>query len=218
MRHPRIGRPAVVIGAAFVLATAAAAPAWATDPLPLHQASTTAAGFGTHECSQTAATAGKDGWVFVLPGNKGEFTSLTLTFTFTGGTATLHVPGDGSIINNQGASKAVVQTPAGWTLTGGSATISGSAPVNFFNLSHTCPSPSNGGGGGGGDSSNGGGGGGGSATGGGSSNGGGTPRVGSSLPITGGSVAGLLALGGVLVAAGGTLLVLRRRRPVRFRP
>ena len=226
MRHPRLGRSAFLIGAAFALSMAVTGPAWADTKIPLHQDNVTAAGFGDQKCDHVKETAGKDGWVFVLPKNKSDFVSLTLVFKTPSGTTTLHVPPDGTIINDKGTSKAVVQTPAGWTLLkeGSFAMVSGEAP-EFFNLSHTCPapsaspspSPSESSGGGGGSN----GGGGGSNGGGGGSNGGGSGGSGGgsgSLPVTGSSTALLLAVGAALVAGGCTLLaVRRRRRAVQFR-
>jgi hypothetical protein len=211
-RARRLAGPisATAISATFVLAVAAAGPAWADTTLPLHQTNVTAAGFGSRSCDHVpgGATAGKDGWVFVLPGNKGDFTSLTLTFKGDGNATVRHIPGDGTIVDSKGTSKAVLQTPAGWTLVSGTATISGTAPTKFFNLTHTCPST-------------------GKASGSGSpspsrspevtpspsggSNGGGGGS-GGSLPITGTAVGGLIALSLALIAAGAALMAMVRRR------
>jgi LPXTG-motif cell wall-anchored protein len=135
--------------------------------------------------------------------------SVTATFGTNG---TLTIPADGgAIVTGKGTSKAWITTPAGWTLTAASATITGDA--DKFNLTHTCPAGGNGAGGGGGKSkqhkessesneshsktSE-------SASGQVSSTGG--------LAVTGTATTNIALVGGALVAAGIVLLALRRRR------
>jgi hypothetical protein len=137
----RLAAAAVLMGGVVL---AGAAPAWADTTISINPGNvpTTASGFETHSCDQVpgGSSPTTDGWVFVLPGNKGTFTSLTLTFLNTsGGTVVINVPADsGTILNVNGTSKAVVTTPAGWTLIAATATISGSSN-GFFVLTHTCP-------------------------------------------------------------------------------
>ena len=82
----------------------------------------------------------EDVWVFNLPGDPnitGVFESITATFTRPNGPVTLTIPTDGGqIVNNLGTSKAWIKLPAGWTLTGATAVISGTA--QFFVLTHAC--------------------------------------------------------------------------------
>lgn len=139
----RAGLIAVTAATCAALAPALAHATDSTSTIPVHasQVPTTAAGFGTHSCDNIpgGASATQDGWVFVLPGNKGTFESLTLTFTKTDGTTTtVDIPPSGGILAN-GTSKAWVQTPKGWTLTAGSAVITGTSPQGYFNITHTCP-------------------------------------------------------------------------------
>lgn len=137
----RLAAATVVLGGALF---AGAAPASAATTISINPGNvpTTASGFEEHSCDNIpgGASATKDGWVFVLPGNMGSFTSLTLTFkTTTGSTVVVHVPADGgAILNVNGTSKAWYQAPAGWTLIAATATITGSSR-GFFVLTHTCP-------------------------------------------------------------------------------
>jgi LPXTG-motif cell wall-anchored protein len=229
-----MGKFAVATGAVVVMGLATASPAMANTTVPVNPGNvpTTAAGHGDHDCDENfggGPHAGTDVWVFVLPGNSertGDFVSVTATF---GAGGTLTIPADGgAIVTDKGTSKAWITTPAGWTLTGASAVITGTATK--FNLTHTCPA------GGGGQTSspspspsgstspetpeapespaptggaNGGSAGGGSGTAG-ASNGAGS----GSLPVTGTAVTGLALTGAALVAGGIALLVLRRRRLV----
>ncbi|WP_412539238.1 hypothetical protein R8Z50_25765 [Longispora sp. K20-0274] len=128
----------MVTGAALALA----GPAAADTTIPIHasQVPTTAAGFATHSCDNIpdGASGTLDGWVFVLPGNSGAFTSVTATFAKPGGGTETVTVGADHILSN-GASKAWIQTAAGWTLTAASATITGSAAQEYFNLTHACP-------------------------------------------------------------------------------
>jgi LPXTG-motif cell wall-anchored protein len=166
---------------------------------------------------------GTDGWVFVLPDEKATLVSLHLTFRDTSGaTVIVDIPGTSypNGFDRQGADKAWVVLPAGWTLVDGTAEVTGASKDDFFNVTHVCqnggssssPTP----GGGGSSSSSGGGGGGGSSgsspTPGTSTSGGGGGSGGGGLPITGAPTATLAGAGLVLVAAGAVLLVARRRR------
>ncbi len=140
----------VPVGAALA-AVLAAAPAAASITLPLHAAhrGATAGGFGTHSCDQIPGQhrgAGSDGFVFVLPGNDADFTSLTLKFEPTGGgEVTVHIadPADAypdGINNGGGTSKAWVVVPSGWKLLDGSAVVDNNeTKADDFNLTHTCP-------------------------------------------------------------------------------
>jgi LPXTG-motif cell wall-anchored protein len=227
-----LGRIAAGAGTAVVVGLATASPAWADTTIGVNPGNvpTTASAYGTHDCDENFGGGpypGSDVWVFVLPGNGdtvGDFVSVTATF---GANGTLTIPADGgAVVTDKGASKAWITTPAGWTLTGASAVITGTAAK--FNLTHTCPA-------GGGvqtsaptpsgsatptpsgsataspDPS----GGPASATPGGST-GGSTddPTGGGSggLPVTGTAVTGVALTGAALVAGGIVLLVARRRR------
>lgn len=122
-----------------VLAVLFASPASAATTIPINPGNvpTTAEKFGGG-CDQLpgGASATEDGWVFVLPGNKGTFLSVTATFKDTAG-ATHTV--SATILTGNGTSKAWARTPQGWTLTGATASIDGSAPHGTFNLTHACP-------------------------------------------------------------------------------
>lgn len=150
MSHARwLGRLLVSFGAASAGVLLVAGTASAATVVPLHDAhrNTTAAGFSTHSCAQIpggAAPAGSDGWVFVLPKNDADFVGLTLQYrTSAGTTTTVTIPNavdpypDGITAN--GASKAWIVLPAGWTLLDGSAVVSTDTKAAFFNLTHTCP-------------------------------------------------------------------------------
>ncbi|MFI6781087.1 LPXTG cell wall anchor domain-containing protein [Micromonospora sp. NPDC050276] len=231
---------AAVCTAATTAALAITSPAWALSTVPLNPAHVGAtAGKFQQECRDPkfdTRPANQDGWHFVLPTNKaGDFQSLTLTFTDTGGASVrVTVPDptdpytDFLSANGNGDKQvkhAYLFTPAGWTLTGGSAEVSGEG--DKFNLSHTCagtastgsptptpttgsPTPTTGsptpsvaptesttpGG---------------SPSPSGSAGGGGGGDNGGSLPITG-TAATSIALGGLALIAGGALLMMRRRR------
>jgi hypothetical protein len=121
-------------------------PAWADSKININPGNvpTTAAGYGTHACDPNQGGGpypGKDVWVFVLPGNHnatGDFISVTADFG-THGTITITTAANAGNFANGGpaTSKAWIVTPAGWTLVGATAEISGTA--RFFNLTHTCP-------------------------------------------------------------------------------
>ncbi|HET8680791.1 MAG TPA: LPXTG cell wall anchor domain-containing protein [Micromonosporaceae bacterium] len=205
---------AAAAAGALLLLTVNAASADGTVPLHEPHIGSTAAGFGTQICGDENFEPGPDGydaWHFVYPGNPGTgFLSLTVNFG-ANGSVTVTAAGGGpnsSYIRSDNPMHAYVFTPAGWTLTGGTATVSGTpAQGAKFVLSHTCPgsgggsspSPSPSDGDGGGSSSppgNGGGGGGGG------------------LPVTGTAVGAILVAGLGLLGAGVVLLVVRRRRDV----
>jgi LPXTG-motif cell wall-anchored protein len=210
-----LGRLTVMTGAAVVVGLAAASPAWADTKVNINPGNvpTTASAYGAPDCDKNFGGGpykGSDVWVFVLPGNQnkvGDFVSVTATF---GANGTLQIPADGGgIVTDKGTSKAWITTPAGWTLTGASAVITGTA--DKFNLTHTCPA------GGGGQtptptptpepsrSSASPGPTGGSISG---------VSAGSTggLPITGAAVTSVAMTGAALVAGGIVLLVARRRR------
>lgn len=137
--------PRLVAAAAAAGVVAFAAPAWAADSISINSGNvpTTAAGFAGHECSANQGGgpyAGQDVWVFNLPGSSGageNFTSVTGTWTTPDGPVTKTIPTDGGAIVHIGTSKAYLSTPAGWTLTGATATVTGN--FTFFVLTHTCP-------------------------------------------------------------------------------
>jgi LPXTG-motif cell wall-anchored protein len=222
-----MGKLAVAAAATAVVGLATASPALADTTVTVNPGNvpTTAAAYGTHDCDDNfggGPHSGSDVWVFVLPGNHdktGDFVSVTATF---GANGTLTIPADGgAVVTDKGASKAWITTPAGWTLTGASAVITGTAAK--FNLTHTCPaggggqtsspspspsvSKSSGSNGGSNGGANGGSTGGGSGVAGGSSGGGS-----GGLPVTGTAVTSVALTGAALVAAGIVLLVARRRR------
>lgn len=133
---------------ALTAATAAVAYAATTETIDINPGNVpyTAAGFGDHSCDQVPATVGEheDGWVFVLPDNDWTFVSLTATFTdLNGGSQSLSGTLAGSP-SGEATAKMYIITPAGWTLTGATATVStdddppGETPKTF-NLTHTCP-------------------------------------------------------------------------------
>jgi hypothetical protein len=137
----RVAIAAAVVGGALMLGSA---PALADTTIWINPGNvpTTAADFGTHSCDLVpgGTSSTTDGWVFVLPANKGAFTSLTLSFEVPGdGTVVVHVPADGgTILQGNGTSKAVYSSPAGYRLVNASATITGTSN-GFFVLTHTCP-------------------------------------------------------------------------------
>ncbi|WP_405116192.1 LPXTG cell wall anchor domain-containing protein [Micromonospora sp. NBC_01405] len=147
---PRIRAGIRVRLAAFTLLAgalllAAGSPAVAASTIDINPGNvpTTAAQF-TQNCDPNLGGGpfpNEDVWVFNLPGNpqtSGNFQSVTATFSTPSGTVTRTIPTDpnSAIVNGMGTSKAWIRLPAGWTLTGATAVISGSA--DFFVLTHTC--------------------------------------------------------------------------------
>ncbi|MEV0157607.1 LPXTG cell wall anchor domain-containing protein [Micromonospora sp. NPDC050686] len=121
------------------------APALAAETISINPGNVpTTAAEATQNCDPNLGGgpfANEDVWVFNLPGNpetSGTFVSVTATFSTPGGTVTRTIPTapNSAIVNNMGTSKAWIRLPAGWTLTGATAVISGTA--DFFVLSHTC--------------------------------------------------------------------------------
>jgi hypothetical protein len=221
MRRGLVATAAIAVG--FGLGLLGGAPAWAASTIDINPGNVpaTAAGYSTIECDDNLGGGpfpNQDVWVFVLPGGKdtGEFISVTAVFSTPGGTVTLTIPTDGGeIVTDNGASKAWIATPAGWTLTGATAVVSGDA--DSFNLTHTCPasggSPSPSGSPTPSESP--------SPSPSGSSSTGSTPPgsvsptgpgAGPSLPRTGLALTGLATTGAALVAGGTVLLAVRRRR------
>ncbi|MEU4470047.1 LPXTG cell wall anchor domain-containing protein [Micromonospora sp. NPDC023888] len=146
----RLTRAAVSTAAATAV-LAIASPAWASSVVPLNPAHAGAtAGKFQQECKDPkfgTRPTDQDGWHFVLPTNRaGDFQSLTLTFKdAAGASVTVTVPNPADpytdfLSANGGGDKQVKHaylfTPAGWTLTGGKALVSGEG--ERFNLSHTC--------------------------------------------------------------------------------
>lgn len=141
------GTAAFVFGAALVAAgTGQPARAWANAPISItpDTVGVTAADFATRDCSPLfggGPLAGQDIWVFDLPGDHmvtGDFTSVEAEFTVPdGGEATASIPDEGGSIVLDETSRAWISLPAGWTLTGAKAEVSGSA--ESFTLAQTCP-------------------------------------------------------------------------------
>ncbi|NUT37619.1 MAG: hypothetical protein HOV79_31630 [Hamadaea sp.] len=121
-------------------------PAWANSSATLNpnQTGMTADQFDT-QCGDYGGgpLAGQDVWVFVLPNQDRDFVSLTLNFTDTNNQPqVVNIPGDPDtgIDNGPGTSKAWAVLPAGWTLVGGTAVVTGDQAANIqFNVTHTCP-------------------------------------------------------------------------------
>lgn len=209
--QPALAQSVVTLDPAVVPTTAAAAPQDCRENL----------GAGPY--------TNQDVWVFGLrgdPPSAGTFEAVTLTFDTPNGQVKLTITDDGGALSGPPA-RAWIRTDAGWTLTGGTGTVTGSATT--FALLFACaakpnpgptfppPKPS-----------------------GSESEPGPTPtrthcprprrdhhRHGASdpdgcgtLPVTGGGdvpVAGLAVTGGVLVLLGAGLMLLRNRalrRPV----
>ncbi|MCG5440259.1 LPXTG cell wall anchor domain-containing protein [Micromonospora foliorum] len=225
---------AAICTAATTAALAITSPAWALSTVPLNPAHVGAtAGKFQQECKDPkfgTRPANQDGWHFVLPTNKaGDFRSLTLTFTDTGGASVrVTVPDptdpytDFLSANGNGDKQvkhAYLFTPTGWTLTGGSAQVSGEG--DKFNLSHTCagtgstgsptPTPTTGSPTPSGPPTESTPPGGSPSTSGSAGGGGGGGDNGGSLPITGAAAAST-ALAGLALIGGGALLMMRRRR------
>jgi LPXTG-motif cell wall-anchored protein len=178
---------------------------------------TKAGGAGTISCDNVPAGDigdDQDGWVFVLPdsaGAEGNFISVTATFEDENGDEQVYTTGaNGGIVSGSGDNKAYIITPAGWTLTAAEAQVTDPDEGAFFNLTHACPGKP-------GDSP--------TTPGGGTTPpGDGTTAPGSStapgdqsssangLPTTGDSNGLMLGLGLVLAAGGVVLVMFLRRR------
>lgn len=139
----------VALGAtAGALLLGLASPALAAETININPGNvpTTAAQF-TQQCDPNLGGGpfpDLDVWVFELPGDpqtSGVFLSVTATFNTPNGTVTRTIPTDGgAIADDTDTSKAWIRLPAGWTLTGATAVITGQA--NFFVLTHTCAASS----------------------------------------------------------------------------
>jgi LPXTG-motif cell wall-anchored protein len=120
--------------------------AWADVTIDINPGNvpTTAAGFSGHSCDIGGGPfANHDVWVFVLPGNTGDWVSLTATFN-NGGPDIVDTITKAANPNNfttNGTPKAFLVEPAGYTLTGASAVVTDDAAskTDKFNLTHTCP-------------------------------------------------------------------------------
>jgi LPXTG-motif cell wall-anchored protein len=150
-RARRTAVPAVLAAAAAALIGIGwSSPAFANSSVDINSGNvpTTASGFANHDCDSNFGGGpyqGADVWVFVLPGDHndtGDFVTVTAKFDTDGdGTAdvTKTIPTDtpSGIVLDSGTSKAWIQTTAGWTLIDATAEITGVA--TSFNLTHTCP-------------------------------------------------------------------------------
>ncbi|MEV8512081.1 hypothetical protein [Dactylosporangium sp. NPDC051484] len=149
---------ATVPAVAAVLLFAGTAAAAVKVPLKSSHRNTTAAAF-KKDCDHIPNKdrgAGKDGFVFVLPGNDADFVTLDLKFRDTGGNTVpitiSNTPGayPYGIITDKGSSKAYIVVPYGWRLLDGEAWVdNNNTKAKDFNVSHTCqggpaasPSPS----------------------------------------------------------------------------
>lgn len=141
-----LARLAALTVAAGMLLFGSGAPALAQTTININPGNvpTTAADFQNQECVPNLGgnpVPNRDVWAFDLPGDPqttGVFESVTATFQTPNGQQTVTIPTDGgAIVNDTGTSKAWIRLPAGWTLTGATAEITGTA--NFFVLTHTCP-------------------------------------------------------------------------------
>lgn len=206
---------AVLVGSMMIGSPALAAEV--TIPINDGNVPTKAGGAGTISCDNIPADdigGDQDGWVFVLPasaGAEGNFISVTATFEDENGDEQVYTTGaNGGIVSGSGDNKAYIITPAGWTLIDAEAQVTDPDDGAFFNLTHACPGKP-------GDAP--------TTPGGGTTPpGGGTTAPGSStapgdksasangLPTTGGSNGLMLGLGLVLAAGGVVLVMFLRRR------
>lgn len=141
-------RLAFVAVAAGIAVLSAAGPASANSTISINPGNIVKPGGTPATGSQCDIGNGpytdKDVWVFVLPGPEaGLFVSVTASFDTNGdGAADLDVTfptgsyPSGFVQDNPQAPKAWIATPAGWTLKGATAVITGEA--DKFNLTHTC--------------------------------------------------------------------------------
>ncbi|MEU6074824.1 LPXTG cell wall anchor domain-containing protein [Micromonospora sp. NPDC047074] len=140
--YARVAAFALLVGA---LVLTGGSPAAAASTININPGNVpTTADQATQNCDPNLGGgpfANEDVWVFNLPGNpqtSGVFQTITATFSTPQGNVTRTIPTDpnSAIVNDMGTSKAWIRLPAGWTLTGATAVISGTA--NFFVLTHTC--------------------------------------------------------------------------------
>ncbi|MGW0749567.1 LPXTG cell wall anchor domain-containing protein [Streptomyces sp. NPDC002587] len=130
-------RAAFDVAATSLVLAAGATPALATDAytVPLHQQlPITAASFGSTEkkCADIPST--QDGWHFIAPGNPNDISFVELTVTFE--------PGGQKVVTSFGPpndNHAYVASEPGAKLTSAVAKVKG-GKLEWFNLSHTCPS------------------------------------------------------------------------------
>src|SRR5262245_21588811 len=182
---------------------------------------------GSPDCTGITHSATEDVWVFNWPGggpnnNAGDLVNVTIGWDNTGDhTADVFKSkSDGTLTSDNGTLKWYVITPHGWRLEAGVSEVTGQTSNGSFVLTHTCAgtqtpptttSPGGGGGGGGGDGD----GDGGSSSSSSSSNPG-TPTPpgggGGNLPTTGVAIGGIVAAGLGLIAGGTVLMLARRRR------
>jgi LPXTG-motif cell wall-anchored protein len=240
-------RLAVPLALGIATVVAAPAAAWAVNSIDINPGNVpTTAAEVTQNCSPDQGGgpySNEDVWVFVLPGkhsDSGDFATLVATFTIPGvlGTTSLVLPNadpnvGGFLNGGPDTSKAFLRSPAGWTLTGATAMITGSG--DFFTLSHACaadgttptppvttppvttpptttppgtpPATATTTPGGGGSSS--------SSSSAGSPPGSPTiptqPPSGGHLPVTGVAIGGFVLVGLALIAGGSILVMIRRR-------
>ncbi|NUR71835.1 MAG: hypothetical protein HOU81_13510 [Hamadaea sp.] len=145
MRTSWLARAAAIAATGLIFLLVGARPALAADVIPINPGNvpTTASGFGTHQCGDfgDGPLPDQDIWVFVLPNPPAQGDFVTVTVTFKDQSNVLHEV-NATVVMVNGTSKAWAATPAGWTLTGGTASITGTgtpAENAHFNLTHTCP-------------------------------------------------------------------------------
>lgn len=135
-----------VLAAAGALALVTSQRAWAIGTVDIDPGAvpTTASGFGSHDCAGDEGGGpypDQDVWVFTLPGDHdaaGDFISVTGDFAGNGQVTVTIATDPGNFANGgPDASTAWLVTPRGWTLTGGTAMITGLA--GSVALAHTCP-------------------------------------------------------------------------------
>jgi LPXTG-motif cell wall-anchored protein len=142
---------ALTATAALIGALALASPAQAqgtTIPINGGNVPTTAQDFDPHSCDKVPGDKGadEDGWVFVLPasaGAEGNFISVTATFEdLEGNEQVLNTAEHGGIVSGSGDNNAFIISPAGWTLLDAEAEVNlqeGKGKEPDFNLTRTCP-------------------------------------------------------------------------------
>jgi hypothetical protein len=223
MKMARVATAALAGAAAAVLAFAA--PAAANSTIDINSGNVPKlAKDATQDCRSQGPGqfSDADTWVFVLPDKDlGTFVSITAHFTeppaATPHDVTITAAVDTGSFDQGGAdtAKAWITTPAGWTLTGASAEVTGTIdpeaqPTPKFNLTHACaaggvtpsPTPTKPDDGGDDETPTP------PAT---------TPAVtppgdGGSLPVTGVALTGIITAGVLLAGGGAALLVVHRRK------